>query len=86
MSQERRSEATLKPMEIATNFSHNGASKRSVSTTYKLVRPKEILPNLHKKTHYKAAQEYSMIDKNNYKSSLDDRDREIEKQLQGANF
>jgi len=46
-----------------------------------MVRPNEILPMLHNKTHYKAAHEYALLDKD-LNRSLCDKHREIEKQLE----
>lgn len=45
-----------------------------------------MLPQLHSKTFYKAAQEYSIIDKDANKSTLNDENREIAKQVEDATF
>lgn len=84
LSAERKSDSHLKSESI--RYNQTAASHRSVSTQHKIIRPKEILPNLHIKTHFKAAQEYSILDKHTYNSTLNDENREIERQLQDANF
>ena len=52
---------------------------------HKIVRPSHILPFLHEKTHFKAAAEYSMVQKNEQRS-LKDRHRESEKFVEEAHF
>ena len=55
-------------------------------TAAQTIRPRYILPNLHDKTYFKAANEYRMIDKNTNRSLNDAKNREIEKQLEDAHY
>ena len=59
------------------------ANRSIISKT--TVKPVNLLPHLHTKTHFKAAQEYSMITKTTGRT-LNDKHREIEKFVEEAHF
>jgi hypothetical protein len=46
----------------------------------RFLKPKNLLPNLHQKTHYKAAAEYTMGEEVTHRS-LHDKNNEIEQML-----
>ena len=50
-----------------------------------IVKPNHLLPGLHDKTHFKAAEEYSLINKDTHRS-LNDKHREIEKFIEEAHL
>ena len=63
------------PERARTKTSHSNA-----------VRPRLILPNLHEKTHFKAAMEYSIVDTIDTQRSLVDVNHYIQRVVEDGKF
>lgn len=59
---------------------------RTKTSHSNVVRPRFLLPNLHEKTHFKAAMEYSIVDTIDTNRSLADVDHYIQRVVEDGKF